>query len=502
MICYSCGKELVDKKAYLENKDKFLVKPALKHNEHIIQNSLIGKLKSSEILCEDCGNILNVEIDANFSQIFEVFTEQLRGILAPKDHGDNKGKILKGYLYLDKSLNEKFEIELKDFQASPKNPFYKIDDEHKIIKIYANKKRAKQFRHQINKELELLGYDLNEYKLEYITDFANEGILGLFFSEGIENFSEKFYLGLNKIATGFASYHRIDRTELPRSLNISTGRIIHSNNIFPFFPLGSFDLLYECNRPELEPLYPTHTLILFTAPTQRNKSLYCYIDLFSTFQYYVILNDNYQGDDMYEVYSQSILKQEFPAVDVRRIKPKLLLPFIEWSGIDNTKYVGNSINDLYDYVEAEYKKLKLDYNIDFSAKLETIASKLIISYSIYDGDIDSPKYKTIVKSFDAISQNQIPSFLAEVKNFIEKDTRFFRRFFYENDGYDDIELLVTPYETMVEFAKNAHIMDTPNGYGQLKFQQLAHFIEQTSPETFVSEQEEINLLLVKKFFGF
>jgi hypothetical protein len=349
----------------------------------------------------------------------------------------------------------------------------------------------------------ILGYDLNVYKLEYITDFTNEGILGLYFSEGIENFNEKFYLGLNKIATGFASFHGIDRTELPRSLNTTTN-IIYSKNVFPFFPIGSFDFLYEINRPELEELYPTHTLILFTAPTPKSKCFYCYIDLFSTFQYYVILNDNYQGDDLYEVYSQSILRQEFPEVNIRRIRPKLLHPFMEWSGIDSTMYAGSSINDLYDYVETEYRKLKADYKINFSRKLEAIASRLIISFAMYDNDsvIDSPKNKNIVNSFKSISPPGIPSFIAESKHYLEKDTQFFRRFFYENDGHGDIELLVTPHETMSELAKNAQVMKGSGGYGHLKLQQLVRFIDQTNSDTFVSEQEEINLLLAKKFFRF
>jgi hypothetical protein len=55
---------------------------------------------------------------------------------------------------------------------------------------------------------------------------------------------------------------------------------------------------------------------------------------------------------------------------------------------------------------------------------------------------------------------------------------------------------------MIELAKNAQVIKGSGGYGHLKLQQLVHFIDQTNSNTFVSEQEEINLLLAKKFFRF
>lgn len=46
-ICYICGKQLSD------NNSSETVK---RHKEHIIHNGLYGRLKSSNILCEQCGS--------------------------------------------------------------------------------------------------------------------------------------------------------------------------------------------------------------------------------------------------------------------------------------------------------------------------------------------------------------------------------------------------------------------------------------------------------------
>lgn len=476
--CYLCGRDLITKidlAKQLAPDDQ----PAFKHSEHIIQNALFGKLKSDTILCESCGSKLNTQIDANFCELFSVFTERLKEFLAPKDHGgSNRSKILKGYLYLDGNLNDKIKINYKDSQASPEEPYFEVDEANMIIKIYANRHRGKQYKNQVIKELQALGHDANLYSLEFITDISDKGVVDLFFSEGIDNFNENFCLGLNKIATGFAYYHGIDRSYLHRTLDTRNQRIVYTNNLIPFSPIGAFDFLTEMNRLDLEPSYPTHTLILFTHPNQHGtKTLFCYIDLFSTFQHYVILSDNYPGESINKTYYQSILKQSYPDVNIRRIKPKNLMVFMEWAEIDQRNYSGDTLSDLYDFVETEYKKLTPNYEENLADMLKEIAEQLVINFALYENKPEAMQNKRIQSGFNAIDDRNSPSLKFELENyFYQHNVSLYRTFFSEYDGQDGIEFLFTPGEVQEYLKKKPAIPDFIKSYGHEKFHEFNKFV--------------------------
>ncbi|MEH2362177.1 hypothetical protein, partial [Nostoc sp.] len=343
------------------------------------------------------------------------------------------------------------------------------------------------YKNRVISELKNQVNDIQLYEIKYITDISSEnGSLFLYFTEGIDNCNEKLCLGLNKIATGFASHHGVKRTDLVRSLDITQGneKIIYSKNVIPFFPIGCFDIFLELNRTELENYYPTHTLILFTQKyTNDKKLLYCYIDLFSTFQFYVLLNDNYKGDDIHKKYYQTVLGQELPEIEIRKIRPKLLNVIIEDFRIDRSKYKGNSINDLYDFVEEEYKKIQLKYQINIDEILENIANTLMICYSVSQesklSSLPNLPQENIINSFRNFKSLDIQSFLSEIKHYLDRNNYIFRRYFYENDGNDEVEVLSTPDEIIASFKKNG----LPNQpYGYMKFQQLQSFANSTPKE--------------------
>lgn len=179
--------------------------------------------------------------------------------------------------------------------------------------------------------------------------------------------------------------------------------------------------------------------MLFTQNyTNNKKSLYCYIDLFSTFQYYVILNDNYEGEDIYEVYYQTVVKQEITKIDIRKVRLKHLNIIIEDFGIDMSKYQGYSVNDLYDFIEEEYKKLNPEYQINLYDELENIANKLIISYSLSQ-EIQLP--------MPNLPQEKVIQSFRDFQNL--EDNYIFRRCFYKSDENDEVEILSTPDEMIV-----------------------------------------------------
>ena len=531
-LCYLCGREMFDKKYYLENEEKFTENPALKHDEHIIQNSLAGKLKSNNILCETCGSKLNESVDKNFGDLFAlIITEQLRKKNIHKERRNNS-PTLEGYCF-DKEKQKIIKVHIKDFKASPIKPFPKFDEENKIIKIYGSLSSVKSYKDKVISDLKNQGKDINSYKIQCITDISSDNdFFYLPFPEGNDNFneilallnhgmissnlerifdglnrqsilylcnSEIFRKGLNKIATGFAYDHGVKRSDLVRTLDITEGneKIIDSDNIIPFFSQGMFDIFLDLHRSELENYYPTHTLILFTQKyTNNKKSLYCYIDLFSTFQYYVILNDNYEGEDIYEVYYQTVLKQEITKIDIRKVRPKHLNIIIEDFGIDRSKYQGSSVNDLYDFIEEEYKKLNPEYQINLYDELENIANKLIISYSVSQ-EIQLPMpnlpQEKVIQSFRNFQDLDVISFLSEIKHFLDKDNYIFRRCFYKSDENDEVEILSTPDEMIVTLnLQKSHAL--AQEYGNMKFQQLQNFANS------IPKEDILHTLLLKMLY--
>lgn len=55
-----------------------------KHCEHILHNALRGKLKSQNILCKQCGNKLNDEIDIAFVKFFSPVNELFKDYMRKK----------------------------------------------------------------------------------------------------------------------------------------------------------------------------------------------------------------------------------------------------------------------------------------------------------------------------------------------------------------------------------------------------------------------------------
>lgn len=294
-ICYICGKQLSD------NNSSETVK---RHKEHIIHNGLYGRLKSSNILCEQCGSAYSKN-DAKFIELFNGFIELLHNYLYAKDHGKDKAKRLRAYFNPEKE--NKTEVEYFVGKVYPITPYYEVNKDTQEVKIFAHKDRLKHFETVLLKE----NPELKEYKRILIDDISNKGNVGLFFSEKNPDFNTIFKDGITKIATEFALHNGINRNEITESL------IIHSDNsasldssktpIIPYTPSSISDLIFALVEDVINPYYPSHVIRLYTEINESIKTLICYVDLFSTFRYYVILNKNYTGADVDIHYAQRIL---------------------------------------------------------------------------------------------------------------------------------------------------------------------------------------------------
>lgn len=119
-----------------------------------------------------------------------------------------------------------------------------------------------------------------------------------------------------KIALEFALDCGVSREDIPLVLTVNTdgsAKVNYSNpQIIPYAPLSS--CIDECRYEYSKHLfgnYPYHILSLFDVDNMDStRSLICYIDLFSTFQYYVLLNKDYGGPSIDKYYGQRLLRKK------------------------------------------------------------------------------------------------------------------------------------------------------------------------------------------------
>ena len=177
-ICYLCGENMVERAIYDADPSAFDKKPKLKHDEHILQDAIYGRLTADDILCETCGSKLSSEIDADFVKIFQTLTEQFSSILASKTKGNNFVRSLHGHVILKNQ--EKIEVFIKEGKIYPSRPFYD-PPENGIVKVYGEEKTAKQFVNKAKSDLKKEGVEIEALKFEIVSDLQDHIELGINF---------------------------------------------------------------------------------------------------------------------------------------------------------------------------------------------------------------------------------------------------------------------------------------------------------------------------------
>jgi hypothetical protein len=375
-VCYLCGK-------------KFNDDTVKTHGEHIIQQGIGGSLIENNILCSSCGNKLGDEIDIPFNKIFNSISTRLD---IKKDRKANSstnavnGKFISGKCQFGNELGE-IDVVWKDFKVSPVNPFHKYTKENDKVIIYANSKVAKSYKEKVEKEI-LVKSDENKPEIIICDDLT--GIIQYSF----EMNSQAFKKGMAKIAIGFSSKHGIPRHDLPLVLNTKSEESAIKDDIpiIQFYPLGVIDNEIEKIKNRMG-YFPSHTIIIFTVDTTP-KSLVCYIELFSTFQWYVVLNDSFHGESIYEYYSQRILKEDEYKFEPGRRYYKERNIVLGGLGISEER-ITNAFNKQskeegnrksreqieYEVIQEEYakQKYKLDFENHISGVIAHISNIMMLS---------------------------------------------------------------------------------------------------------------------------
>lgn len=253
--------------------------------EHIIQNALGGLYESDDICCEKCNNLLSKNIDSPFTKTFNPIISQIKNFV--KTNNKNSRPLCSGKAIYN---NKSYDVFIKD---------------GKVVKC---PELCKKLKCDVSK----FDFRITEY------DFP------------IENIS--FKNGISKIAFNYALASGIDFKVLSKGVKIKKKDkeiydILFKFPIVPFVALNPIDEYIEL-KANME-LY--HNLILFS----QNNQLWCYVDLFNTFQYYVLLSEEWNPKKkILKTDLQLLQKLDRTIPNLYIMKPKHILNYAMYFNVE------------------------------------------------------------------------------------------------------------------------------------------------------------------------
>lgn len=308
-----CGKKIIDQKRPDGDKDYSKV---YRSSEHIIQNALGGRLESESICCDRCNFHLEELIDKKFCNIFAPFVSDIKNFR--KTNNSNSEPKYSGYA------------------------MYRKESKNKIVHAEVIKQS------KVKKSQEIIDIEKKDGtgNLDKRIKNALKDTKVLFNNFNLDN--ECFKQGLSKIAYNYAIYSGIDVKDIcEKKLGGQNNELLsikYKTVVIPYVAGNQFDEFVELRSD----FFLFHNLILFSYA----NALWCYVNLFNTFQYYVMLSDNYiQQDCRYK-----ILGEEFQYIQ------------------SNILYDYNSYNDVIIQKAKEYVSLmRKDMSYNFYIRNNEVA---------------------------------------------------------------------------------------------------------------------------------
>lgn len=223
-----------------------------KSEEHIIHNAIGGILKSDGIYCKKCNSKYGSDTDKAFTQIFAPIIDRL-------DMNFDR-----------KTSKTSYEGIMCDKEGNLYNTRFKNG---KVMSMFDKEGKYKK-------------WEAEKYQK-------------VAFNFNLDN--EPYKMGMAKIAFNFAVFSGVDVSKLNRVFDNEKKRLTNKPIIIPFVPMTLFDSIMESQ--DTYNLF--HVIRLFNC----ENFLYAYVELFSTFQVYILLSDDYCGE-IYKEYCQVIDKND------------------------------------------------------------------------------------------------------------------------------------------------------------------------------------------------
>lgn len=207
-----------------------------KSKEHIIHNAIGGSLEDEGIYCKTCNGLYGSKQDKAFTQIFAPIVAKINM---------HKTRNTKGTPYTGFMCDQDGNLYTATYKAG------------KVIKLE-------------NADSKYVKYEEGKFK-------------SLYYHFNLDN--DAFKLGLSKIAFNYAIHCEVPTCCLDKIFDCSTKKLINKPIVIPFIPMTLFDTTMEMHP--VERIF--HAVRIFNC----GNFLYAYIELFNTFQHYILLSNKY-----------------------------------------------------------------------------------------------------------------------------------------------------------------------------------------------------------------
>lgn len=273
--------------------------------EHIIPNFLGGKLKSKKLLTNKANNELGNEIDAPLAKAISLHTI----LETPRENGKNpsvRAQSIDGTRYIYNGGDQAIK--------APRKPKIETDDQGNItaIEFLAGQEKeivklAKRKFPEMTKEEIRAKFTYSSYPKPTEIYFDNH----LNILSKIDEFR-----AIAKIAVSFA-IHITDAPELcPKAIDFVKKATDEGGIVSYYYPEAT---PYFSDENEI-----SHVLHLRGSHAER--LFYCYIELYNSHKFIVVLNDDYDGPDLEETYIFDVRNKE---VLQKEVDLKITRPFLK-----------------------------------------------------------------------------------------------------------------------------------------------------------------------------
>lgn len=388
-----------------------------KSSEHVIQNAIGGILESEDICCPECNLAVEKIVDKDFVKIFSPITNNID--------------------YLPKRASTE---SCYDGQVMCAGQFY--DAKFKGRKIISVPKLQQERKCGLDKI---------------------KGVVPKLFYFNLQN--DVFKNGISKIAFNFAIHSGINPDFLMDFVNVekdgfNVSSIKFKNLVIPFCPLNIVDSKIEF-RNEIQ-LY--HNLILFS----NGKELWCYVDLFNVFQYYVLLSEKIESSEkVLRIYAQKCqkipLSEKHYVEDLHYVKPKHISALLTIFGVT------------YEECKAQRKEGEDDFSL-----IRRVINEKIRKESVVSSLSDLVNVGGMVEYIDLLKNSSdtgkinlhhnFSFYFDENDNLIENN---FRQYFIDGDG----QIKFYPHEMIDVMQSDSKMI---REYSSMKFKLMCNYILKTT----------------------
>lgn len=273
-------------------------------------------------------------------------------------------------------------------------------------------------------------------------------------------------MGMAKIAFNYAVYSGIDANKLESVFDDKNKKLTNKPTVIPFILMILFDSIMESQ--DTNNLF--HVIRLFNC----ENFLYAYIELFSTFQVYILLSENYSGE-IYKEYCQVINKNDSEEHKNELMNNLKIYDFKDADIIANQYQIDikKVIKDLKEYHGYDGENINIVFNQIQKIAYEKIRKR---SYERNYLEMLNEKYEkaNFTNLFHEIDKGEKLRFGSEFQyyTYYEEDTINIKR--YKLFSYLDNQQYLYPELIAGVMAVNPFVLKC---YGHFKFYMLMNHLK-------------------------